>query len=88
MIIQSETNQSLKASVNISASYGPIVKLIASVEGSTSRCQTESRKAASEFSQDVTQKSSQSITQKTSTTVTVTSTVRNHLNFNISSYLD
>jgi hypothetical protein len=72
---QIKSDQSLKAGVNISASYGPTVSLSASVEGSMSSSQQTSTKAASSFSQDITEKGSKTITtqvlQSSSLTVTV-----------------
>lgn len=68
-------DSSLKAGVQISASYGPFVTLSASVEGATSRTQEEATKTASKFAQDVTQKASKSIAERKTDTVTVTTTV-------------
>jgi hypothetical protein len=82
-----KTDQSLKAGLNISASYGPTVKLSASVEGSTSKSQTESTKAASKFSQDITEKSSKSITTRVLQSTSLTITVSKNCGASLTSFL-
>lgn len=57
-------DSSLKAGVNITASYGPFVEVSASVEGSMSRSKEEAVKTASKFSKDVTQRSSNKLTER------------------------
>ena len=67
----------LKAGLNISGSYGPTVDFSASAEGSFSRSKEEATKAASTFSQDVTERSSRKIAERVleRTTVQVTTEV-------------
>ncbi|WP_307485008.1 hypothetical protein [Pseudarthrobacter sulfonivorans] len=54
----------LKAGLSISGSYGPTVEFAASAEGSFSRSKEEATKAASAFSQDVTERSSRKIAER------------------------
>ncbi|PWW25184.1 hypothetical protein JD79_04382 [Geodermatophilus normandii] len=54
----------LKAGLNISGSYGPTVEFAVSAEGSLSRSKEEATKAASSFSQDVTERSSRKIAER------------------------
>jgi hypothetical protein len=54
----------LKAGLNISGSYGPTVDFSASAEGSFSRSKEEATKAATTFSQDVTERSSRKIAER------------------------
>jgi hypothetical protein len=70
-----KSDQSLKAGLNVSASYGPSVTLSASVEGAMSSTKTEATKAATKFSQDVTEKSTKSITNRVLQTTSLTVTV-------------
>lgn len=55
---------SLKAGLTVSGKYGPVVEFSASAEGSLSRSKEESTKAASSFSQDVTERSVNKITER------------------------
>jgi len=55
---------SLKAELKVSAKYGPAVTVDASVEGSVSRSKEEVSKAASKFSQDVTERTVKKITER------------------------
>ena len=59
-----EEEASLKAGVSISGKYGPVVEFSASAEGAISRSKTEANKAASSFSQDVTERSVNKITER------------------------
>lgn len=71
----------LKAGLNISGSYGPTVEFAASAEGSLSRSKEEATKAASTFSQDVTERSSRKIAERilerTTTRLTTETTEKN-----------
>jgi hypothetical protein len=64
----------LKAGLQVSGKYGPVVEFSASAEGSYQRSKEEATKSASRFSQEVTEKTSKRLTQrvKQSTTTTVT----------------
>jgi len=55
---------SLKAGLNVSGKYGPTVEFAASAEGSFSRSKEEATKAATTFSQDVTERSSRKIAER------------------------
>ena len=55
---------SQKGSATLSAKYGPTVSLSATVSGSKDVNKTEASKAASKFSQDVTQKASEKLQQR------------------------
>ena len=70
-----KSDESLKAGLNVSASYGPTVKVSASVEGATSSSSNTATKSASKYSQDVTEKTAKTLTtrvlESTSLTVTV-----------------
>lgn len=55
---------SLKAGLQVSGKYGPVVEFAVSAEGSYSRTKEEATKSASRFSQEVTQRSSQKITER------------------------
>lgn len=57
-------DQSLKAELKVSAKYGPAVSIDASVEGSVSRSKEEVNKAATKFSQDVTERTVKKITER------------------------
>ncbi|MBE8516862.1 hypothetical protein ILP97_04910 [Amycolatopsis sp. H6(2020)] len=54
----------LKAGLTVSGSYGPTVEFSASAEGSLSRSKEEATKAATTFSQDVTERSSRKIAER------------------------
>ena len=55
---------SLKAGLNISGKYGPVVEFSASAEGSFQRSKEEATKAATTFSQDVTDRSARKIAER------------------------
>jgi hypothetical protein len=55
---------SLKAGLNISGKYGPVVEFSASAEGSVSRSKEEATRTAATFSQEVTERSSIKITER------------------------
>lgn len=55
---------SLKAGLTVSGKYGPTVEFSASAEGSLSRSKEEATKAASSFSQDVTERSARKVTER------------------------
>ena len=55
---------SLKADLKVSAKYGPAVSVDTSVEGSVSRSKEEVTKAASKYSQDVTERTVKKITER------------------------
>lgn len=61
----------LKAGLTISGSYGPTVEFSASAEGSFSRSKEEATKAATTFSQDVTERSSRKISERVLNRTTV-----------------
>lgn len=72
----------LKAGLSISGSYGPTVEFAASAEGSFSRSKEEATKAASTFSQDVTERSSRKITERVlqrTTVRTLTETIEKNV---------
>lgn len=72
----------LKAGLTISGSYGPTVEFSASAEGSFSRSKEEATKAASTFSQDVTERSSRKIAErvlKRTTVRTLTETIEKNV---------
>jgi hypothetical protein len=64
----------LKAGLTISGSYGPTVEFSASAEGSISRSKEEATKAASSFSQDVTERSSRKIAERVLRRTTIRTT--------------
>jgi len=64
----------LKAGLTISGSYGPTVEFSASAEGSVSRSKEEATKAATTFSQDVTERSSRKIAERALRRTTVRTT--------------
>jgi hypothetical protein len=72
---------SLKAGLQISGSYGPTVEFAASAEGAYSRSKEEATKAATTFSQDVTERSSRKIAERvlerTQTTITTETIEKN-----------
>ncbi|MFP4367576.1 MAG: hypothetical protein ACLFQA_10820, partial [Bacteroidales bacterium] len=55
---------SLKAGLEISGKYGPVVEFTASAEGSLSRTKESATKTAAKFSQDVTERSASKVTQR------------------------
>lgn len=57
-------DQALKAGIQISAKYGPVVEVAASLEGSMSRSREEINRSASQFSQDVTERTSKKIAER------------------------
>jgi hypothetical protein len=72
----------LKAGLSISGSYGPTVEFAASAEGSFSRSKEEATKAASTFSQDVTERSSRKIAERVlrrTTVRTLTETIEKNV---------
>ena len=72
----------LKAGLTISGSYGPTVEFAASAEGSLSRSKEEATKAASTFSQDVTERSSRKIAERVlqrTTVRTLTETIEKNV---------
>lgn len=54
----------LKAGLNITGKYGPVVEFSASAEGSFQRSKEEATKSATTFSQDVTERSSRKIAER------------------------
>jgi hypothetical protein len=67
----------LKAGLQISGSYGPVVEFAVSAEGSYQRTKEEATKSASKYSQDVTERSSRKIAERVlqrATTVTTNET--------------
>ncbi|MFI6539344.1 hypothetical protein ACIBHY_43290 [Nonomuraea sp. NPDC050547] len=64
----------LKAGLSISGSYGPTVEFSASAEGSATRSKEEATKAATTFSQDVTERSSRKIAERVLQRTTVRTT--------------
>lgn len=59
-----EEKASIKGSLSVTAKYGPVVEVSASVEASAERAREEATKSASSFSQEITQSSSESITER------------------------
>jgi hypothetical protein len=72
----------LKAGLSISGSYGPTVEFAASAEGSFSRSKEEATKAATTFSQDVTERSSRKVAERVlqrTTVRTLTETIEKNV---------
>lgn len=72
----------VKAGLTISGSYGPTVQFAASAEGSFSRSKEEATKAASTFSQDVTERTSRKIAERVlqrTTVRTLTETIEKNV---------
>jgi len=72
----------LKAGLTISGSYGPSVEFAASAEGSFSRSKEEATRAATTFSQDVTERSSRKIAERAlrrTTVRTLTETIEKNV---------
>lgn len=67
----------LKAGLNISGKYGPVVEFAVSAEGSYQRSKEQATKTASKFSQDVTERSSRKVAERVleRTTMQVTNEV-------------
>lgn len=57
-------DESMKAGVTVSASYGPTVSVSANASYSTDRSQTDSKKAASRYAKDVTTKATEKIAER------------------------
>ncbi|OAQ59071.1 hypothetical protein VFPPC_12277 [Pochonia chlamydosporia 170] len=70
-------DESMKAGLQISASYGPFVSVSASVEGAMSRSKEEVTKTASKFAKDITDRSEQRITERTLQRKQITTTTEN-----------
>ncbi|MEV6030699.1 hypothetical protein AB0L65_06100 [Nonomuraea sp. NPDC052116] len=64
----------LKAGLNISGRYGPVVEFSASAEGSIARSKQEATRSAATFSQDVTERTSRKIAERVLTRTQLTTT--------------
>ncbi|MCA2225917.1 hypothetical protein [Nonomuraea aurantiaca] len=64
----------LKAGLNVSGRYGPVVEFAASAEGSFARSKQEATKSAARFSQDVTERTSRKIAERVLTRTQLTTT--------------
>ncbi|WP_431912631.1 hypothetical protein [Nonomuraea jabiensis] len=64
----------LKAGLNISGRYGPVVEFSASAEGSIARSKQEATRSAATFSQDVTERTSRKIAERVLTHTQLTTT--------------